>query len=141
SSSGATFPSLRAIVSARETSRTSVRFGRSACFSDGTGDAPSCGAECAASMKHCTTAGCSIPGRAEGAAAQSKRPGYSPRLVSCLVRAELLRGCDLGEQALVRLVGFLGEVGIELTELGRLGDETLIARFHVLALHLDRLLQ
>src|ERR1700730_12714414 len=43
--------------------------------------------------------------------------------------------------ALERLVGFLGEVGIKLAELGRLGDKALIGALDVIALHLERLLQ
>src|SRR5438128_2124709 len=55
--------------------------------------------------------------------------------------AGLFHRRDLAELALERLVRFLGESGVELAELGRLGDETLIRAFDVVALHLDRLLE
>ena len=40
-----------------------------------------------------------------------------------------------------RLVSLLGEIGIKFTELGRLGDEILIRRLEVFALHLHGLLE
>ena len=46
-----------------------------------------------------------------------------------------------GEDAFERLVGFLGEIGVQLTELGRFGDEAFVCRLGVLGLHFDRLVQ
>src|SRR4051794_7739444 len=61
--------------------------------------------------------------------------------VSLFAPRNLPRGADLGEETLERLIALLGEVGVQFTELGRLGYETLVAGFDILALHLNRLLQ
>src|SRR4051794_23470227 len=142
SSSGATFASLRAMVSARETSRTSARFGRSDSSFAGTVHPFRCGAGAPYRMKQYRPRRHSHPPAASrDVRSQTKRPGWRPGPSMCCRGGELLCGRDLGEQAFVGLVGLLGEVGVEFTELGRLGDEALIARLDVVALHLDRLLQ
>ena len=43
--------------------------------------------------------------------------------------------------SLERLVGLLGEIGIELADLGRLGDEALVGGLRVVGLDLDRLVE
>src|ERR1700688_2799051 len=40
-----------------------------------------------------------------------------------------------------RLIGLLGEVGIELADLGRLGDEAFVSGLEVVALHFDGLVE
>jgi len=57
------------------------------------------------------------------------------------LRSRLLDRRDLAELTLERLVGFLGERGVELAKLGCLGDKALIRALGVVALHLDRLFQ
>src|ERR1051325_4908171 len=86
SSSGATFASLRASVSARETSRTSVFFGRSDVLSEGTGDHLSRGAGCTASMKRYTATCCSAPDqwRSEEHTSELQSPYVISYAVFCL---------------------------------------------------------
>ena len=59
-----------------------------------------------------------------------------PRHCGGAEEAALLRGRDLGDHALERLVGLLGEIGVEFTHLGRFRDEALISRLDVVALDL-----
>ena len=64
-------------------------------------------------------------------------PGFS---FADRLKPRLLRRRELGQIALVRLVGFLGEVGIEFADLGRLGHEALIGALEIVLLDFDRLL-
>src|SRR5690606_25469596 len=53
----------------------------------------------------------------------------------------LRRGGRLGNRAFDRLVGLLGEIGIEFADLRRLGDEALIGVLVKLGLHFERLVE
>src|SRR5450759_2272425 len=64
--------------------------------------------------------------------------GYSTLYATLYADSELLR---LRHQGLERLVGLLGEIGIEFADLGGLGYEALIGGLGVFGLHLDRLLE
>ena len=53
----------------------------------------------------------------------------------------LLGRSSLADVGFERLVGLLGEIGIKLAELGRLGDEAFIGGLGVVGLDLDRLVE
>src|SRR5262245_35483779 len=80
------------------------------------------------------------------------RPGLAAPLLQYLIPEGLQRGgyplqvrllCGLrfrGE-ALVRLERFLGQIGVELTQLGRVCDITFDRSRYIFTLHLDRFIQ
>src|SRR5262249_49133571 len=72
-------------------------------------------------------------GKPHGGQAKSpaKRAGLCLRNATLLNGPPLLRRRNLRHVGLERLVGLLGEVGIDLTDLGRLGDEALVGRLGV----------
>src|SRR6476659_3527815 len=58
-----------------------------------------------------------------------------------LYTQSLLRRSGLRDIGLERLVGFLGEIGIELADLGRLRDKALVGRLRIVGLDFNRLLE
>src|SRR4249919_3928236 len=64
-----------------------------------------------------------------------------PTRNSTQLNSTQLNSFRLCEQRLERLVGFLGEIGIELTDLRSLGHKPLIGGLGVLGLNLDRLVE
>src|SRR5215470_5127941 len=71
----------------------------------------------------------------------AKGPAHAPGLGIPHRTPVLLGRRNLGQVALERLVRLLGDVGIELADLGRLGDKAFVRGLHVVGLHLDRLFQ
>src|ERR1700687_4734724 len=74
---------------------------------------------------------------------QNKKPGQAGRALLTQLntsRTKLLARRGLRDISLERLIGLLGEIGIELADLGRLRDETLVGRLGVVGLDLNRLL-
>src|SRR5262245_26865280 len=59
----------------------------------------------------------------------------------CPLRVRLLCGLRFRGKALVRLEGFLGQIGVELTQLGRVCDITFDGSLYIFTLHLDRFIQ
>src|SRR5262245_45695706 len=72
---------------------------------------------------------------------QSKKPGAIAGLSFSFHGLRALLRRRLGHGGLERLVGLLRHARIDLAELGRLRNEVLVSRLHVLALHLDRLVE
>ena len=68
----------------------------------------------------------------------AKRPGFDS---THAYAQTYLAGVGLGDVGLERLVGLLGEIGIELADLGRLGDEAFVGGLGVVGLDLDRLVE
>src|SRR5665213_99567 len=71
----------------------------------------------------------------------ANRAGLCVLRTTLLYMQTLLRRRGLHRESLERLVGLLGEIGIELAHLGRLGDEALIGRLRVVGLDLDCLVE
>src|SRR4029079_17123531 len=72
--------------------------------------------------------------------AETKKPGREAGLVS-ISASELLRRRSLDHVRLERLVGLLGEIGIELADLGRLGHEAFVSGLGVVSLDFERLVE
>src|SRR5215510_8229619 len=71
----------------------------------------------------------------------TKKPGATAGLSFSFHGQRSLLRRRLGHGGLERLVGLLRHARIDLAELGRLRNEVLVSRLHVLALHLDRLVE
>src|SRR5205823_108834 len=76
-----------------------------------------------------------------GARAGEKSPAEWPGLSARETPVALFRRGRLGHIALERLVGFLGKVGIERTELAGARHEALVAALDEVGLHFNRLLE
>src|SRR5690606_1922797 len=66
------------------------------------------------------------------------QPGQLPAKTG---KAELEASASLGHDAFERLVGFLGELRIEIAEPGRLGHEGLVGLLHIVGLDAERVLE
>src|SRR5436190_24277942 len=76
---------------------------------------------------------------------QRKKPGRMGRALrtqnNATLHANLLRRSGLRDVGLERLVGFLGEISVELAHLGGLRDKALVGRLRIVSLDLNRLLE
>src|SRR5262245_7782869 len=81
-----------------------------------------------------------LPAAAATRAGQ-KRPGARAGPWQSAWRCRLLARRDLRQVALERLVGLLGDIGVEFADLGRLGDKAFVGGLHVVGLPLACLFQ
>src|SRR6202790_5902052 len=75
---------------------------------------------------------------------KNKGPAINRASVSCAetLRERLLESLFyFRDRGFDRLVGLLGEIGIEFADLGRLGDEAFVGGLGEVALHFDRLVE